>query len=96
MTGHEIQRLDFAAAVLELIIKDPPKRKEMAEFIKSYARDNGMLPKVCYSILKALKEQTIVRYDYRLGILGPKSTESFQSRYAQYSSGSIILSIEMI
>ena len=63
MTGHEIQRLDFAKAVLELIIKDLPIRKQMSEFIKSYARDNGMLPKVCYTILKALKDQTVVWYD---------------------------------
>ena len=63
MTGHEIQRLDFAKAVLELIIKGPPTRKQMSEFIKSYAVDNGMLSKVCYAILKALKDQTIVRYD---------------------------------
>ncbi len=63
MTGHEIQRLDFAKAVLELIIKDQPTRKQMAGFIKNYARDDGMLSKVCYSILKTLKDQTIVRYD---------------------------------
>jgi len=63
MAGHEIQRLDFAEAVLELIIKDPPTPKQMAEFIKSYALDNGMLSKVCYTILKVLKDQTIVRYD---------------------------------
>ena len=63
ITGHEIQRLDFARDVLEFIVKDPPIRKQMSEFIKSYAKDNGMLPKVCYSILKALKDQTIVRYD---------------------------------
>ena len=59
----EIQRLDFAKAVLGLIIKDPPTPKQMAEFIKSYASDNGMLSKVCYTILKVLKDQTIVRYD---------------------------------
>ena len=63
MTGHEIQRLDFAKAVLELIIKGPPTRKQMSEFIKSYARDNGILPKVCYTVLKILKDQTIVHYD---------------------------------
>ena len=63
MTGHEIQRLDFAKAVLGLIIKDPPTRKQMSEFIKRYAMDNGMLSKVCYAILKTLKDQTIVRYD---------------------------------
>jgi len=63
MTGHEIQRLDFAEAALELIIKDQLTRKKMAAFIKSYARGNGMLPKVCYTILKGLKDQTIVRYD---------------------------------
>ena len=63
MTGHEIQRLDFAEAVLELIIKHHITRKEMAEFIKSYASNNGMLSKVCYTILKVLKDQTIVRYD---------------------------------
>ena len=63
MTGHEIQRLDFAKAVLELIIKDPPTRKQMAEFIKRYATNNGMLQKVCYAILKALKDQAVVWYD---------------------------------
>ena len=63
MTGHEIQRIDFAAAILEFIIKHQPTRKQMAAFIKSYDRDNGMLPKVCYSILKALKDQTTIRYD---------------------------------
>ena len=63
MTGHEIQRLDFARDVLELIIKDPPSRKQMSEFIQAHARDNGMLPKVCYCILKALKDQTVVLYD---------------------------------
>jgi len=63
MTGHEIQRLDFAKAVLELVIKDQMTRKEMAAFIKSYAMDNGILPKVCYTVLKILKDQTIVHYD---------------------------------
>jgi len=63
MTGHEIQRLDFAKAVLEFIIKDLPTRNQMSEFIQSYARGNGMLPKVCYSILKALQAQTVARYN---------------------------------
>jgi hypothetical protein len=63
MTGHEIQRLDFAKAVLRLMVKDPPTRKKMSEFIKSYARDSGMLSKVCYTTLKVLKDQTIIRFD---------------------------------
>ena len=63
MTGHEIQRLDFAEAVLERIIKDQLTRKEMAAFIKSYGRANGILPKVCYTVLKILKDQTIIHYD---------------------------------
>jgi len=63
ITGHEIQRLDFAEAVLELVIKDQMTRKEMAAFIKSYAMDNGILPKVCYTVLKILKDQTIIKYD---------------------------------
>ena len=63
MTGHEIQRLDFAEALLVFIIKGRITRKEMAVFIKSYARDNGMLPKVCYNVLKTLKDQTIIKYD---------------------------------
>jgi hypothetical protein len=61
LTGHEIQRLDFAETALGFIIKDTPTRKQISEFIKSYARDNGMLSKVCYTILKALKDQMIVR-----------------------------------
>jgi len=63
MTGHEIQRLDFAEALLVFIIKGRITRKEMAAFIKSYAWDNGMLPKVCYNVLKTLKDQTIIKYD---------------------------------
>lgn len=63
MTGHEVQRLDFAKAVLEFVIKDPPSRKQMSEFIQKHARDNGILPKVCYSTLKALKDQTVAWYD---------------------------------
>lgn len=63
ITGHESQRLDFAAAVLEFIIKDPPTRKQMGEFVKSYAQDNGILPKVCYTVLKILKDQTIIHFD---------------------------------
>ena len=60
MTGHEIQRLDFASAVLKLIIKQQPTRKQMAEFIKSYTEISD---KVCYAILQNLKAQTIVWYD---------------------------------
>ena len=63
MTGHEIQRLDFAEALLVFIIKGRITRKEMAVFIKSYAQDNGILPKVCYTALKKLKDQTIIKYD---------------------------------
>jgi len=60
MTGHEIQRLDFAKAVLELMIKDPPSRKQMSEFIRSYTEISD---KVCYTILQNLKTQTIIKYD---------------------------------
>ena len=63
MTGHEIQRLGFATAVLKLIIKDPATRKQMSEFIREHAKDNGMLPTVCYTILKNLKTQTIIKFD---------------------------------
>jgi len=63
MTGHESQRLDFAETVIEQVIKDQITRKEMAAFIKSYARDTGILPKVCYTVLKILKDQTIIYYD---------------------------------
>jgi len=62
MTGHEIQRLDFAKAVLEFIIKEQPEKKRtrdcegMGGFINGYAQEHGILPKVCYTVLKILKE----------------------------------------
>ena len=68
MTGHELQRLDFAKAVLGFIVKEQPTRKQMAEFIKCYNSEDCILPKVCYAILKALKGQTIVRFDEDLKI----------------------------
>jgi hypothetical protein len=69
MTGHEIQRLDFSKAVLEFIIKKQPSKKRtkecegMGEFINNYAQANGILPKVCYTVLKILKDRTIVHLD---------------------------------
>jgi uncharacterized protein with ParB-like and HNH nuclease domain len=63
VTGREDERIDFAAAALEFMIKDPPSRKQMADFIRNYTTGSSMSVKVCYATLKTLKDQTIVRFD---------------------------------
>ena len=58
MTGPEVQRIDFAATVLEFIIKHHPKHEDMGKFIRQY--NDGISKKTCYDILRNLQKHTMI------------------------------------
>jgi hypothetical protein len=63
LPANDLYRLEFATALVNFVGKERPKKTAMAEFIQTYARENGVSTSFCYKIRAKLIMLTIIKFD---------------------------------
>ena len=73
LSADEMNRLDFATAIVRFVSTETARKPAMAAFIKKFMAENGVSRQVCYKIKAKLEALTILKWDdywqeYRLNM----------------------------
>jgi hypothetical protein len=63
LPANDLYRLEFAVAIVNFIGREKPKKTAMADFIRTYAQENGVSTSFCYKVKARLEKLTLIKFD---------------------------------